>query len=318
MTRVLITGARGFVGPYLVEALRRSYENNIEIIATAKKAGQHAMLGPVRAIDVTDRTAVEDAIVGSNPTHVMHLAGIAAPTAVNADPDEAWRVHLQGTLNLARVILKRAPDCWLINVGSALVYGESAKAGRALDENALLAPLDEYSASKAAADLALGPLIRSGLKCIRLRPFNHTGPGQSEAFVVPAFAMQIARIEAQLAPPVIRVGNLDAQRDFLDVRDVANAYALVMKNLERLESGTVLNIASGVPRRISDILASLIARSRVEISVEQDPMRQRPGDLPILVGDASRARRLLHWRPEYSFEDTLTALLNDCRARAVQ
>lgn len=318
MTRVLVTGALGFVGPYLVEALRRSYENNIEIIATAKKAGQHAMLGPVRAIDVTDRTAVEDAIVGSNPTHVMHLAGIAAPTAVNADPDEAWRVHLQGTLNLARVILKRAPDCWLINVGSALVYGESAKAGRALDENALLAPLDEYSASKAAADLALGPLIRSGLKCIRLRPFNHTGPGQSEAFVVPAFAMQIARIEAQLAPPVIRVGNLDAQRDFLDVRDVANAYALVMKNLERLESGTVLNIASGIPRRISDILASLIARSRVEISVEQDPMRQRPGDLPILVGDASRARRLLHWRPEYSFEDTLTALLNDCRARAVQ
>jgi GDP-4-dehydro-6-deoxy-D-mannose reductase len=314
----MVTGARGFVGPYLVEALRRSYENNIEIIATAKKAGQHAMLGPVRAIDVTDRTAVEDAIVGSNPTHVMHLAGIAAPTAVNADPDEAWRVHLQGTLNLARVILKRAPDCWLINVGSALVYGESAKAGRALDENALLAPLDEYSASKAAADLALGPLIRSGLKCIRLRPFNHTGPGQSEAFVVPAFAMQIARIEAQLAPSVIRVGNLDAQRDFLDVRDVANAYALVMKNLERLESGTVLNIASGIPRRISDILASLIARSRVEISVEQDPMRQRPGDLPILLGDASRARRLLHWRPEYSFEDTLTALLNDCRARAVQ
>ena len=318
MTRVLVTGALGFVGPYLVEALRRSYENNIEIIATAKKAGQHAMLGPVRAIDVTDRAAVEDAIVGSNPTHVMHLAGIAAPTAVNADPDEAWRVHLQGTLNLARVILKRAPDCWLINVGSALVYGESAKAGRALDENALLAPLDEYSASKAAADLALGPLIRSGLKCIRLRPFNHTGPGQSEAFVVPAFAMQIARIEAQLAPSVIRVGNLDAQRDFLDVRDVANAYALVMKNLERLESGTVINIASGIPRRISDILASLIARSRVEISVEQDPMRQRPGDLLILLGDASRARRLLHWRPEYSFEDTLTALLNDCRARAVQ
>ena len=318
MTRVLVTGALGFVGPYLVEALRRSYENNIEIIATAKKAGQHAMLSPVRAIDVTDRTAVEDAIVGSNPTHVMHLAGIAAPTAVNADPDEAWRVHLQGTLNLARVILKRAPDCWLINVGSALVYGESAKAGRALDENALLAPLDEYSASKAAADLALGPLIRSGLKCIRLRPFNHTGPGQSEAFVAPAFAVQIARIEARLAPPIICVGNLDAQRDFLDVRDVANAYALVMKNLERLESGTVLNIASGIPRRISDILASLIARSRVEISVEQDPMRQRPGDLPILLGDASRARRLLHWRPEYSFEDTLTALLNDCRARAVQ
>jgi GDP-4-dehydro-6-deoxy-D-mannose reductase len=318
MTRVLVTGARGFVGPYLVDALRCSYESNIEIIATAKQAGHHALLGPLKGLDVTDRAAVEDAIAGTSPTHIVHLAGIAALTAANADPEETWRTHLHGTLNLARVILKRAPDCWLIHVGSGQVYGESAKAGRALDENALLAPIDEYSATKAAADLALGALTRTGLKCIRLRPFNHTGPGQSEAFVVPTFAMQIARIEVGLAPPVIRVGNLDAQRDFLDVRDVANAYALVLKNLERLESGTVLNIASGIPRRISDILASLIARSRVEISVEQDPVRRRTGDLPILVGDASRARRLLHWKSEYSFEETLSALLDDCRARAVQ
>jgi GDP-4-dehydro-6-deoxy-D-mannose reductase len=306
------------MGPYLVDALRRSYESNIEIIATAKQAGHHSLLGPLKCLDVTDRAAVEDAIAGTSPTHIVHLAGIAAPIAANADPEETWRTHLYGTLNIARVILKRAPDCWLIHVGSGLVYGESAKAGRALDENALLAPIDEYSSTKAAADLALGALTRTGLKCIRLRPFNHTGPGQSEAFVVPAFAMQIARIEARLAPPIIRVGNLEAQRDFLDVRDVAGAYALVMKNLQRLESGCVLNVASGIPRRISDILASLVARSRVEISVEHDPERQRAGDLPVLVGDASRARKLLHWKPEYSFEETLTALLDDCRARAVQ
>jgi GDP-4-dehydro-6-deoxy-D-mannose reductase len=318
MTRVLVTGALGFVGPYLVEALRRSYDGNIEIIATAKEAGHHALLGPVMALDITDRAALDAAIRSVNPTHVVNLAGIAAPTDANADPEDAWLVHLHGTLHLARVILQRAPDCWLIHVGSGMVYGASAKAGRALDENALLAPLDEYSATKAAADLALGALIRSGLKCIRLRPFNHTGPGQSEAFVVPAFAMQIARIEARLAPPIIRVGNLDAQRDFLDVRDVANAYALIMKNLKRLESCTILNIASGIPRRISDILASLVAKSRVEISVEQDPARQRPGDLPIMVGDAGRARELLHWKPEHLFEDTLTAVLNDCRARTAQ
>jgi GDP-4-dehydro-6-deoxy-D-mannose reductase len=130
--------------------------------------------------------------------------------------------------------------------------------------------------------------------------------------------MQIARIEARLAPPIIRVGNLDVQRDFLDVRDVANAYTLVLKNLERLESGTLLNIASGIPRRISDILASLMAGSRVEISVEEDPMRRHPGDLPVLLGDAGRARNLLHWKPEHSLEDTLGAVLNDCRARAIQ
>jgi len=318
MTRVLVTGALGFVGPYLVDTLRRSYESNIEIIATAKEAGDHALLGPVIAVDVTNRAALEAAICRVQPTHIINLAGIAAPTAANADPEETWRVHLHGTLNLARMILRQVPDCWLIHVGSGLVYGESAKAGHALDENALLAPLDEYSATKAAADLALGALIRSGLKCIRLRPFNHTGPGQSEAFVIPAFAMQIARIEARLVPPIISVGNLDAQRDFLDVRDVANAYVLVMKNVDRLEPCTVLNIASGTPRRISEILARLIAKSRVEISVEQDPTRQRPGDLPVIVGDAGRARRLLHWKPQYSFEDTLTDLLNECRARAVQ
>ena len=318
MIRVLVTGALGFVGPYLVEALRGSHESNIEIFATAKEAGQHALLGPVTALDVTDRAALEAAISSVNPTHVIHLAGIAATTAANADPEEAWRVHLHGTLDLARAIVQRAPDCWLIHAGSGLVYGGTAKAGRALDENALLAPLDEYSATKAAADLALGALVGSGLKCIRLRPFNHTGPGQSEAFVVPAFAVQIARIEAKLAPPVIRVGNLDAQRDFLDVRDVVNAYVLVMRNLERLLPGTVFNIGSGIPRRISDILDTLVAKSRVAISVEQDPARQRHGDLPVMVGDASRARKLLDWKPEYSFDDTLAAVLNDCRTRALQ
>ena len=111
-------GALGFVGPHLVEALRRLYQNNIEIIATAKDAGHHALLGPVMALDVTDRAALETAIAGANPTHVIHLAGIAAPAAANSDPEETWRVHLHGTLDLARVILQRAPDCWLIHVGS--------------------------------------------------------------------------------------------------------------------------------------------------------------------------------------------------------
>ena len=116
--------------------------------------------------------------------------------------------------------MDKAPDCWLLNAGSGLVYGESAKPGLPLDESALLAPIDEYAVTKAAADLALGALARRGLKCIRFRPFNHTGAGQAGAFVIPAFAMQIAQIEAGLAEPVIHVGNLDAERDFLDVRDV--------------------------------------------------------------------------------------------------
>lgn len=317
--RVVITGARGFVGPYLVDALKRLFGDGAEIIATAKvHSREHPILGPVLSLDVTDQLAVAAFIAEVKPTHVVHLAGIAAVATATSDPDAAWTVHLQGTLTIARAILQQCPTCWLLNVGSGLVYGESAKAGNRLDEATVLAPTDEYAASKAAADLALGALARRGLKCIRLRPFNHIGPGQSEQFVIPAFAMQIARIEAGLDPPVMRVGNLDSQRDFLDVRDVAAAYALIIGESDRLLPGLTLNIASGVPRRISDILDTLIAQCSFAISVEQDPGRMRPSDLPVIIGDASRIRELLGWAPAYAFEDTLAAVSYDCRLRVAR
>jgi GDP-4-dehydro-6-deoxy-D-mannose reductase len=253
------------------------------------------------------------AIERYNPSHVIHLAGIAAPSAARLDPQMAWRVHVQGALNLCRAILDAAPDCWLLHVGSGLVYGETAKSGEPLDEQSLLAPTDEYSVTKAAADLALGAEVRRGLKCIRLRPFNHTGAGQSDAFVVPAFAKQIARIEAGLEPPVMRVGNLDAERDFLDVRDVANAYALAVTNSPKVSSGLILNIASGVPRRIENILQQVLQQSSVTITVERDPARLRPSDLPRIAGSADLARRLLGWEPEHVLEDTIHNVLNDWR-----
>jgi GDP-4-dehydro-6-deoxy-D-mannose reductase len=316
--RVLVTGAQGFVGRHFGDALKRLCGSDAEIIATAKQAGQDSVYGAVLPLDITDRAAVADTIARSKPNFVVHLAGIASPTVASVDPDAAWQVHVHGARALAHAIMQKVPDCWMIHVGSGLVYGDSARTGLPFDEDTVLAPVDEYGVTKAAADLALGALARRGLKCIRMRPFNHAGPGQSDAFVVPAFAVQIARIEAGVAPPVIRVGNLEAQRDFLDVRDVARAYALVVTNAERLEPGTVLNIASGVPRRMSEVLSSLLAKSRVEISVEQGPGRMRPSGLPIIVGAACRARKFLGWEPEHSFDDTLEAVLNDARAHAVR
>lgn len=313
--RVLITGARGFVGPYVSEALHSVCGRDIVIVATSKDGGVHPVFGQIEALDVTDKVAVHDAIARHRPTHVVHLAAVAALGAAQADPQNTWRIHVHGALNVAHAILDKAPRCWLIHVGSGLVYGESAKSGRPLDENTLLAPIDDYAVTKAAADLALGALTRQGLKCIRLRPFNHTGPGQTEAFAVPAFAMQIARIEAGLAPPVIRVGNLDAERDFLDARDVANAYARVAMHSDDLEPSTIFNVASGISWRMENILDQLLARSSVKIVTEQDPLRLRPSDLPRIVGDATRARTLLGWSPEHPFEETLAAVLNDCRAR---
>ncbi|MDG4876490.1 GDP-mannose 4,6-dehydratase [Mesorhizobium sp. WSM4935] len=316
--RVLLTGANGFVGPYVLDALRRVCGHDIAVAATSKDGGPHPAFGQVEVLDVTDPAAVQDAVARHRPTHVIHLAALAALETAQADPRNTWRIHVGGALNVANAVLDKAPDCSLIHVGSGLVYGESAKAGQPLDESTLLAPIDDYAVTKAAADLALGALSRQGLRCIRMRPFNHTGPGQTEAFAVPAFAMQIARIEAGLAPPVIRVGNLDARRDFLDVRDVANAYARAVLNSRNLAPNIIFNVASGVPWRVGDILDLLLAQSSAKIVMEQDPLRLRPSDLPCIVGDASRARSLLGWAPEHPFEDTLAAVLEDCRARAAQ
>ena len=308
--RVLITGASGFVGSHFMEALRDVCPASAELMPTAKTAE-----GGAEALDITDRVAIDAAVARYRPSHVMHLAGIAAVPAAASAPDVTWRVHLNGTLNLARAILETVPDCFLINAGSGLIYGASAKSGQPLDEDALLAPLDDYSASKAAADLALGALAQQGLKCIRMRPFNHFGPRQSEQFVATAFATQIARIEAGLVEPVIRVGNLAAARDFLDVRDVATAYALAVIKSNEILPGTILNLASGEARRIEDLLTALLSLSTVPIRVEQDPARLRPNDVPCVVGNARKARDLLGWLPVHSFDQTLAEVLADCRTR---
>ena len=276
---------------------------------------KHPILGEVEALDITDPAAVSNTIARCRPAHIVHLAGIASPTAASAVSQLAWRVHVQGTLNIAHSILQQAPDCVLHFIGSGQIYGASAETGLPLNEQTLLAPLDEYSATKAAADLAIGALVTRGLRCIRLRPFNHTGPGQTSAFVIPSFAMQIARIEARLAPPVIRVGNLDIERDFLDVRDVVTAYVQVVQKAAEMKPGSILNVASGVAHHLRDILGILIELSGMKLTVEQDPTRLRPSDLPKLVGDARLARKLLGWIPEHNLESTLLAVLTYWRER---
>lgn len=312
--RVLITGANGFMGSYVVDALRQVC-GGAHILAygkTATNAGGNSLIG----LDVTDAAAVRRTIEAQRPTHVINLAAIAAVSEANANPEIAWRVHVAGALHLGHAILDSGIDCVLINVSSGMVYGDTANTVSPLDEEALLRPIDQYAVSKAAADLALGTLARKGLKCVRMRPFNHSGAGQSQAFVLPAFAMQVARIEAGLDAPVMRVGRLDAERDFLDARDVADAYARTVMLSDSVKSGTILNIASGQPRRIGDLLNRLLEMSRVPISVEQDPARVRSDDIPRMIGDASLARRLLRWQPQHSFDDTTIAfVLNHCRAR---
>jgi GDP-4-dehydro-6-deoxy-D-mannose reductase len=298
-TKILVTGAAGFVGGHLMPALRTLFPD--------------AAIEP-SSFDVTDADAVRSAVHAMQPDACIHLAAISAIPAAQADPDLAWRVNLGGTLNLARA-LAGVPGCTLLFASTADAYGQSFKRGVALDESAALNPMNTYGATKAAADLALGAMARDGLHVIRARPFNHTGPGQSASFVVAAFARQVARIAAGLQTPELQVGALDPFRDFLDVRDVCRAYALCLQQRDALASGSILNIASGTPRRVGDVLSELLAVAGVSAEIRTDPARMRPSEIATAAGDATQARAVLGWAPAIPWAQTLADMLADWRER---
>jgi GDP-4-dehydro-6-deoxy-D-mannose reductase len=302
---ILITGAGGFVGGHLITELRRQFPQ-----ASLTLTAPRAMPGFV-AMDVTDPHAVAEVVRTKAPDVIIHLAAVAALAAARRDPDLAWQVNLHGTLAVARAIEKRAAGCTLLFVSSADIYGLSFQAGHPLDENALPRPANIYAATKAAADVALGALAAEGARIFRLRAFNHTGPGQSADFVVPAFARQIARIKSGRQPPVLHVGALEPRRDFLDVRDVCACYAACLRHADKLANGEILNIASGQPRRIGDVLDMLLSMAGVRADIETADVLLRPTDIAIAMGDASRARMLLDWRPRIAWETTLNDVLRD-------
>jgi GDP-4-dehydro-6-deoxy-D-mannose reductase len=307
---ILVTGAGGFVGRHLLSALQTAFPA-ARIIGT----GQSSDAGEV--LDITEREQVHAAITRLQPELCIHLAGIAAIGAARANPRRAWEVNLHGTLNIADAILTAAPQCRLIFISSAECYGASFKSGLALDESAVLAPMNLYAATKAATELALGALAGEGLRLLRLRPFNHTGPGQTSEFVVPAFADQIARIEAGLMPPEMAVGALDPERDFLDIRDICSAYASSIKIFDELPNNTIMNIASGRAVKIGAILDILLSKARTPIVVKQDPARMRPVEIQRAVGNAKRAQELLRWQPQFELAETLDTVLSFARQRYV-
>ena len=299
--RILITGASGFAGGYLTQAMAAAFPD--ALVLTPK-------------FDLTDAAAVSAAVQAASPDACVHLAALSTLIQARRDEDRAWQVNLHGTLHLAKALLRHAPGCQLVFASSAETYGGTFRRGVPLDESVPLAPLNLYSITKAAADLALGGMVEQGLRVIRVRPFNHTGRGQSPRLVVAAFARQVALIATGRQEPVIHVGNLDPRRDFLDVRDVCAGYVACVARRDALEPGTIINLASGEPRRIGDILEDLKALAGVVAETRIDPARTRATDMPVACGDATRARAVLGWTPTTPWRETLREVMDDWLHRA--
>jgi GDP-4-dehydro-6-deoxy-D-mannose reductase len=307
--RVLVTGASGFVGRHVLDALARAGHH---VIA----AGGPNDPAPFTPFDLSDAERVERAVATAEPGGIVHLAGQAFVPQSVAEPLGTLAVNATGTahvLEAARLYRDRtnAPVRVLV-VSSAEVYGVQSPAAMPLAEDAELRPGNPYAASKIAAETyAHAWALAYGLDVIVARPFNHIGPGQDQRFAVSSFARQLAQIAAG-GEAVMQVGNLDAQRDFTDVRDVAAAYVLLLANAR---GGEVYNICSGRPVAIREVLRQLITIARVPVEVRDDPERMRPSDLPILSGDARKLRAATGWEPMFSLASSLRDVYNDAVAR---
>nr|CAD6632108.1 epimerase [Pseudorhizobium flavum] len=305
--RLVVTGKGGFVGTALSKAASDAWSDTFDLIDFADPETG-------KSPDLRDPPALERAIAHAKPDALIHLAAVAAPRQAKEEPATAWQVNVMGTFHLAQSVLRHAPEARFIFAGSSEAYGATFnESSTPLSENAVLQPWSAYGATKAASDIMLRQMAKDGLRATIFRPFNHTGAGQSPTYVVPAFATQIARIEAGLQEPVLKVGNLEAKRDFLDVQDVVDAY-LMAADCDELMDGLTLNLSTGSPVAISTLLTMLTDMATVPITVEVDPDRYLPNTIPIMSGNNAKAREALHWAPNVSLSQTLARTLDQARA----
>ena len=317
--RCFITGIGGFAGAHLAEhLLAAGHDVGGSITGRPDRPALQALRArhdgrlTLAEADVTDRATLERALAAFVPEAVFHLAGLAYVPRAGADVARTFAVNTLGTINVLDAAQQIAPESKILVVGSAEAYGAITPADLPIREETPLRPASVYGLSKAAADLAAYQRYWSAdLAVIRVRPFNHTGPGQSPDFVCSDFARQIARIEAGKAPPILRVGNLGVVRDFSDVRDVVRGYALLCA---RGAPGEVYNLCSGTGTSIARIIELLTAASATAIEVVEERGRVRHREVPSVVGSADRAAAL-GWRAELALEETLRALLADWRQR---
>ncbi len=306
MNRILLTGAAGFVGKVLH---KRLLAENHEVFGTVRTLPSSDQEQHYISLDIGDRTEVDRIVQRVNPTHLIHLAAISNVANSFKDPLLTWNTNVIGTLNLLESVKKNAPNCFVLFVSSSEVYGESFKTGELLTEGNACKPMNPYAASKLASEIAVEQYLREGLNGVIARPFNHIGPGQSVDFVTASFARQIALIEAGLQEPVLKVGNLEASRDFLNVNDVCDAYVKIIGQRTNKLIHSIYNISSGETQKIQTVLDELLAQTSSSINVQADPERLRPSDIPVAAGSNRRIHTELGWSPNTAFSETLNSVL---------
>ena len=314
--RLLVTGAGGFVGGHLVDFLHAE-EPGVEIHGVVLPHGgvswRAASGARVVEADLNDPAAAAAVVEEVRPERILHLAGQSSVHLSWLDPGGTMRTNVLGIVHLLDAVRRQGLRPAVLVVGSAEEYGPVGPEEMPIREETPLRPASPYAVSKVAQGalaLLYGPA--GGLRVVLTRTFHHTGPGRGEAFAESSFARQIAEIEAGLRPGVLKVGNLEAVRDFADVRDVVRAYWLL---LEKGEAGAAYNVCSGTGRPVRRLLDMLLAASSARIEVRVDPDRLRPSDVPAQVGDPSRLRAATGWEARIPLERTLRDLLDDWRAR---
>jgi GDP-4-dehydro-6-deoxy-D-mannose reductase len=259
-------------------------------------------------VDLLDRPRVDNLVRQLQPQWVFHLAALSSPAASWDDPAGTIATNAGLEANLLAALIKLDPMPRVVVVGSGDEYGRPAGRARRLDEATPLRPITPYGVSKVTQDLlALQYHLSHGLPAIRMRPFNHAGPRQAPHFAIASFAQQIARIELGKQPPILRVGNLEARRDFTDVRDIARAYLLAA---EKGKPGEVYNVGSGTAPRLREVVDLLLTMTRASIKLQVDPERRRTAEADVYVCDARRFRRLTGWRPQIRRERMLRDTLD--------
>lgn len=295
--RVLVTGSRGFAGPWLVRHLQSCGDEVLELPG---------------GLDVRDVDGVSSALVEAAPEAVCHLAAQANVANAWADPVTTFSVNALGTLNVCLAAQALTPPPRVLLVSSAEVYGRVDAKALPVREDQPFAPVNPYAASKVAAEMVgLQYWLGKRLEVVRARAFNHTGPGQPEGFVVPDLARQVARA-ARGEQDAVLTGDISVSRDITDVRDVVRAYRLL---LVHGEPGAAYNVCRGEAFRVELVLRRLMELAGVDVPVRADEARYRPADVPVHVGDPSRLADLTGWRPEIPFEQTLAEVLAEAQAQ---